>query len=163
MRLRDIGDAHVCSAAGVAIAVGVAVLLTESEAGPAWGGQLWPYRPLALTPGRYILRVRGMDIGPITVAAVRATGDREVADFTGDDPPTPLLRRLAEAGGAGRPGRGPSFPRVAGDVEPTPVAAVLAAMTAGLRRTLGLPYRLTSRRGWGRERLRGAPRRPGRP
>ena len=146
MRLRDIGDAALCSAAGDAISVRAAVMVVEEGAGAAWGGLVWPYRPLALTPGLYTLRVRGEDIGQVTVYSVRVEGEREVGELTGEEPPGPLLRRLARSGRAAHPGRGPQFPRVAGEVEPTPLAVLAGAIGAGLGRVFARPGRRLSRR-----------------
>ena len=146
MRLRDIGEAAVWSTAGSAVAVRAAVLVTEGTAGPVWGGQLWPYRPLALTPGRYTLRVRGQDLGALTVESVRSEGQREVADFVGEGPPSELLQELAAAGGGARPGREPRFPRVAGEVEPTGLSKALTALVATLWRMLTAPRRAVARR-----------------
>ena len=146
MRLRDIGEAAVWSTAGSAVAVRAAVLVTEGAAGPVWGGQLWPYRPLALTPGRYTLRVRGQDLGALIVESVRTDGQREVAEFVGEGQPSDLLQQLAAAGGGARPGREPRFPRVAGEVERTVLSKVLTVLVATLRRIFTAPRRTAVRR-----------------
>jgi hypothetical protein len=156
MRLRDIGDAHVYSSAGNAIAVRAAVLIEDSDEGSTWGGQLWPYRPLALTPGRYVLRVRGEDLGAITVHRVRVGSEREVAGFTGMHAPGEALRALFLAGGAAQAGPLPRFPRVADDVEPTALARLAQALATLLRPLRLLSRRLSNRRGWGPSSIRGA-------
>lgn len=145
MRLRDIGDADVCSAAGEAVAVRAAVLVSEGESNVSWGGQLWPYRPLALHPGRYTLRVRGEDVGTLQIQAVHVT-ERGVADFLGEGTPSDALLRLIVAGGAAHPGRSPRFPRVAGEVEPTVLAMLFGSVGGVLRGVLTAPLRLTTRR-----------------
>jgi hypothetical protein len=136
VRLSDLGDAALCSENGDAIGVRAAVLIAEGTNGVVWGGQVWPYRPLALTPGRYLLRVRGEDLGLLTVRAVHISGDREVGDFTGVGPPSARLRRLAGRGGGAQPGRNPRYPRVARDIDAAPVAALAGSLAAGLRRIL---------------------------
>jgi hypothetical protein len=134
VRLSDLGDAALCSAAGDAIGVRAAVLIVEGAEGLRWGGQVWPYRPLALTPGRYTLRVRGEDLGVVTVQAVHVTGNREVGDFAGMGAPSARLRRLAGSGGGAQPGRNPKYPRVVRDRDQLPVAALAGSLAAGLRR-----------------------------
>lgn len=135
MRLRDLGDAHVIGEAGNAIAVHVAVSFAGDGDGPRWSGRLRPYRPLALTPGRYTLRICGEDIGALAVQTVRHTGDHELADFLGIGAPGEPLRELAAAGGA-RNAAPPRFPRVASAVEPTALAKLLAPFAAAFGRLL---------------------------
>jgi hypothetical protein len=145
-RLRDLGEAHVCSAAGNAIAVRVAVLLTDGESAAGWGGQIRPYRPLALTPGRYTLRIRGEDLGLLTVRSLRPDGDTELADFVGEGAPTERLRGLIEGGGMAYRVHEARFPRVAGEVEPTALAMILGPIGAVLKRLVSVPSRLSGRR-----------------
>lgn len=153
MRLRDIGDVHLCSASGLALPARAAVLLHEDQSGARWGGQLWPYRALAVTPGRYTLLSRGEALGAITVRMVRAHNGREVADFTGDLPPCDALRRQASHGGGARFGHAPRYPRVSGDVEPTFLVRVIATLAVLISVFVTLPRRI-GRRGWGRPTLR---------
>src|SRR6266542_3765074 len=146
VRPRDLGEAHVIGEAGMAIAVRASVLVGAGDEGPAWGGQLRPYRPLTLTPGRYLLRVCGEDLGAIRVRAVRNSPDRELADFLGEGTPGAALRHLLTAGAAPVAARPPSFPRVAGAVEPTLVGRFLFTVGAALWLIVRVPKRLLARR-----------------
>lgn len=154
MRLRDIGDADLCGASGVAIACRVAASIQDGDDGTRWSGQVWPYRPLALTPGRYVLRVRGEDGGQVRVGASNVTGEHEVAPYTGIGAPSELVRALAASGGAAaEPKHGPRFPRVGGEVQPTALALILARVGGVIRAVLSPSRRPKSRRGWGNPRL----------
>ena len=141
MRLRDIGEVAIWSGTGNAVAVRAAILIHTGATGPGWGGQLWPYRPLALTPGRYTLRVRGEDIGMLAVEVVRTEGDREVGDFVGDGAPSRRLLQLVAQSRGVHAGRGLRFPRVAGEVERTSLSKTLSVVGAPLRRMLGRRHR----------------------
>lgn len=154
MRLRDIGDADLCGASGVAIACRVAVSIQDDDDGTHWSGQVWPYRPLALTPGRYVLRVRGEDGGQVRVGRSNSGGEREVAPYTGISTPSDLVRALAASGGAAaEPKNGPRFPRVGGDVQPTALAQTLTRVGGVIWAVLSPSRRPKSRRGWGNPRL----------
>jgi hypothetical protein len=145
-RLRDLGDAHVIGEAGAAVAVRAAVLIAETGSGLAWAGELRPYRPLALTPGRYVLRVRGEDHGALHVRSIYARQDYEVAAFMGEGPPDLALQRLALRGGSPGPARRPHFPRVAGAVEPTGLGQAITILRRPAVWLLTAPIRLLGRR-----------------
>lgn len=146
MRLSDLGEVALCSTSGDAIGVRAAVLIVEREDGVAWGGQVWPYRPLALTPGRYTIRVRGEDLGWIIVHEVHIAGEREVGDFSGLGRPSPRLLELVRRGGDAHPGRGPRYPRVARDTESDPFTVIAGSLVGGFQRIFT--------RSRGRQRLR---------
>ena len=145
-RLRDLGEAHVLSAAGNAVACQASVLIAGGEDAPAWSGQLWPYRPLALAHGRYTLRVRGEDLGALTVQAIRMEPDREVAEFVGVGAPSQRLRELASRGGMPGRVRDQRFPRVGAEVESTALAALVARLASVLGRLFTAPGRSVPRR-----------------
>ena len=145
-RLRDLGEAHILSAAGNAVACQASVLIDGGEDAPAWTGQVRPYRPLALAYGRYTLRVRGEDLGALTVQAIRMELDREVAEFVGVGPPSQRLRELASRGGVPGRVRDRRFPRVGAEVEPTVLAALVARLASVLRRLFTAPARGVPRR-----------------
>jgi hypothetical protein len=145
-RLRDLGDAHVIGEAETAVAVRAAVLIAESATGRIWAGELRPYRPLALTAGRFVLRVRGEDLGVLYVQAVHTRHDREIGDFIGEGEPSAALLQLAARGGSPRAARQPRFPQVAGAVETTALGHVLGAISHTALRLATVPVRLVSRR-----------------
>lgn len=145
MRLRNIGEAVVCSPSGNAVSVRAAVLLSETAAGPGWSGEVRPYRPLALAPGRYTLRVRGEDLGALVIQTLHGDGEREVGDFQGVGPPSARLRDVVARGGSGS-GRGTPFPRVAGEVEATQLAKVLTWLAGVARGVVPRPGRTAGRR-----------------
>ena len=145
-RLRDLGDAHVIGDGGAAVAVRAAILIAESGSGLAWAGELRPHRPLALRPGRYVLRVRGEDRGVLSVRSVRARQDHEVADFVGEGPPDAALQGLALHGGSPGPVRPPHFPRIATAVEPTGFGRAGSTLARLAFRLVAAPIRLLRRR-----------------
>lgn len=152
-RLRDIGDADLCSSDGMALACRVAVSIDAEDEG-AWSGQVWPYRPLALTPGPYTVRIRGEDVGAVRVAGSTMHGDREVASFVGFGRPGADLRALTTHGGvASSPKRRAPFPRVSGEVQPTMLAVIVGALVGMARGLLTPARRGGARRGWGSETL----------